>query len=61
MLSLAHLKLSFFLSVVPEAMHEARQGPLKGAVLAQKAPQGSETELSIEGVAGKSVSQGGGH
>ena len=31
-------------SVVPEATHEASRGPLKGAVSAQKALQGSETE-----------------
>ena len=31
-------------SVVPEAMHEASRGPLKGAVSAQKVLQGSETE-----------------
>ena len=33
-----------YISVVPEAMHEASQGPLKGAISAQKAHQGSETE-----------------
>ena len=32
------------ISVVPEAMHEASRGPLKGAVSAQKALQGSKTE-----------------
>ena len=32
------------ISVVPEATHEASQGPLKVAVSAQKAFQGSETE-----------------
>ena len=32
------------ISVVPEATHEASQGPLKGDVSAQKALQGSETE-----------------
>ena len=32
------------ISVVPEATHEASQGPLKGAMSAQKAFQGSETE-----------------
>ena len=31
-------------SVVPEAMHEASQGPEKGAMSAQKALRGSETE-----------------
>ena len=31
-------------SVVPEATNEASRGPLKGAVSAQKALQGSETE-----------------
>ena len=31
-------------SEVPEAMHEASQGPLKGVVSAQKAFLGSETE-----------------
>ena len=31
-------------SVVPEATHEASRGPLKGAVSAQKALQGSKTE-----------------
>ena len=30
--------------VVPQAMHEASQGPLKGTRSAQKALQGSETE-----------------
>ena len=30
--------------MVPEATHEANRGPLKGAVSAQKALQGSETE-----------------
>ena len=33
-----------FFSVVPEAMHEESQGPLKGTVSAQKALQGFETE-----------------
>ena len=33
------------LSVVPEATHEASHGPLKGAVLAQKALQGCEKEM----------------
>ena len=32
------------ISVVPEATHEASRGPLKGAVSAQKAVEGSETE-----------------
>ena len=32
------------ISVVPEATHEASQGPEKGAVSAQKALQGFETE-----------------
>ena len=32
------------ISVVPEATHKASQGPLKGAVSAEKALQGSETE-----------------
>ena len=32
------------ISVVPEATHEASQGPLKGTVSAKKALQGSETE-----------------
>ena len=32
------------ISVVPEATHEARRGPEKGAVSAQKALRGSETE-----------------
>ena len=32
------------LYVVPEATHEASQGPLKGAVSAQKALRGSKTE-----------------
>ena len=30
--------------MVPEATHEVSQGPLKGAVSAQKALQGSEME-----------------
>ena len=34
------------ISVVPEATHEASRVPLKGAVSAQKALQGSETETS---------------
>ena len=32
------------ISVVPEATHEASRGPKKGAVSAQKALRGSETE-----------------
>ena len=32
------------ISVVPEATHEASRGPEKGAVSAQKALRGSETE-----------------
>ena len=32
------------ISVAPEATHEASRGPLKGAMSAQKALQGSETE-----------------
>ena len=32
------------ISVVPEATHEASRGPFKGAVSAQNAIQGSETE-----------------
>ena len=31
-------------TVVPEATYEASRGPLKGAVSAQKALRGSETE-----------------
>ena len=30
--------------VVPEAMHKASRGPLKGAISAQKSLQGSRTE-----------------
>ena len=39
-----HTWLCPCISVVPEARHEASRGPLKGAVSAQKALQGSETE-----------------
>ena len=44
--------------MVPEAMHEASRGPLKGAVSAQKALQGSETETRelLGGTAENSVS-----
>ena len=38
-----HTWLCPCISVVPEATHEASQGPKKGAVAAQKALQGSET------------------
>ena len=49
--------------VVPEATHKASQGPLKGAVSAQKALQGSETETRelLGGVEEKSVSLLRGH
>ena len=50
-------------SVVPEATHEISQGSLKGAVTAQKALQGSETELRAlpGGTEEKSVSPTKGH
>ena len=38
----AHLTVR--ISVVPEATHDASRGPEKGAVSAQKALRGSETE-----------------
>ena len=46
------------ISVVTEAMHEAFRGPLKGAVSAQKALQGSEMETGelLGGMEEKSVS-----
>ena len=37
--------VQYHISVVPEAMHEASRGPLKGAVSAKEALQGSETEM----------------
>ena len=45
------------MSVVPEAMHEVSRGPLKGAVSAQKAFQGSETETRelLGGTEGKRI------
>ena len=50
-------------SVVPEATHEARRGPLKGAVPAQKALQGSETETRelLVGTKENSISPTRGH
>ena len=39
-----HTWLCPCISVVPEATHEASRGPEKGAVSAQKALRGSETE-----------------
>ena len=52
------------ISVVPEATHKASRGPEKGAVSAQKALQGSETEMRRELLVGteeKSVSPIKGH
>ena len=51
------------ISVVPEATNEASQGPLKSAVLAQKALQGSERETweLLGGTEEKSVSSARGH
>ena len=53
-----HTRRCPFFSVVPEATHEASRGPLKGAVSAQKALQGSETETMelLGGTEEKSVS-----
>ena len=57
----AHLKVSMYLC--PEATHEASQGPLKGAVSAQKAIQGSETKTRelLGGTEEITVSPTGGH
>ena len=38
-------------SVVPEAVHQARRGPLKGTVSALKSP--SRVQVGDEGVAGR--------
>ena len=48
------------ISAVLEVMHEASRGPLKGAVSAQKALRGSETEKRelLGGTEEKSMSQG---
>lgn len=57
-----HLTRQCF-SVVPEAMYESSRGPLKGAVLAQKALQGYEMETMElpEGKEENSVSPMRGH
>ena len=51
------------ISVVPEATHEASRGPEKGAVSAQKALRGSETEMRelLGGTEENIVSPMGGH
>ena len=51
------------ISVVPGAMHEASQGPLKDAVSSKKALQGFETEMRelLRGTEEKSVSPTRGH
>ena len=51
------------MSGVPEAMQEESRGPLKGAVSAQKALQGSETETRelLGGTENNSVSSMMGH
>ena len=51
------------ISVVPEATHEASRGPEKGAVSAQKALRGSETETRelLGGTEENSVSPMRGH
>ena len=51
------------MSVVPEATHEASQGPEKGAVSAQKALRGSGTETKelLGGTEENSVSPMRGH
>ena len=57
------LTLSSDRYLVPEATHEASRGPLKGAVSAQKALQGSRTETRelLAGTQEKSLSPMRGH
>ena len=61
MSSAAHLTTSLLPSVVPEAMHEASRGLLKGS--AKKALQGSETETweLLGGMEEKRISHTRGH